>query len=95
MLVDNKSSSDKYSEEEYSNYIDPSDVVISTYKNSSAVGLEKYFLTIEEWLDKPSNTKEEENLPFVIEADEGVGKKTLLVKWMEYHAAKKKKVSSE
>jgi len=82
---------DKYSEEEYSNYIDSSDVVIQTYKNSSAVGLEKYFLKIEEWLDKPLHS-DEDNKPYVIEADEGVGKKTLLVKWMEYHEIKKIKV---
>ncbi|EAS04845.2 Sm protein (macronuclear) [Tetrahymena thermophila SB210] len=92
-IVKNNNSSalnDKYSEQEYSNYIDSSDVVIQIYKNSSAVGLEKYFLKIEEWLDRPLNSQEE-NKPYVIEADEGVGKKTLLVKWMEYHETKKKK----
>lgn len=40
---------------------------------------------IEDWLkdDKSDNT------PLVIQADEGVGKKTLLVKWMEYHKQNK------
>lgn len=44
-------------------------------------GLDKYFLQIEEWLKDDTS----DNIPLVIEADEGVGKKTLLVKWMEYH----------
>lgn len=88
----NGNAADKYSEEEYSNYIDSSDVVISTYKNSSSVGLEKYFLSIEDWLDRPvTGPNAIENTPYVIEADEGVGKKTLLVKWIEYHQNKKKK----
>lgn len=65
--------------------------MIQTYKNSSTVGLEKHFLSIEEWLDRPLLVPED-NKPYVIEADEGVGKKTLLVKWMEYHEQKKKKV---
>jgi guanylate kinase len=40
---------------------------------------------LEEWLkdDKVENT------PFVIQADEGVGKKTLLVKWMDHHRKNK------
>lgn len=75
--------SEKYSEEEYSNYVDSSDVVISSYKNSSTIGHEKYFLQIEEWIDR--RTDPLENTPYIVEADEGVGKKSLLVKWIEYH----------
>jgi len=30
----------------------------------------------------------------VLEADDGIGKKTLLVKWMEYHSKNKKGVFS-
>jgi hypothetical protein len=47
--------------------------------------LERYFLQIEDWLKDETA----ENTPLVIEADEGVGKKTLLVKWMEYHKQNK------
>ena len=38
---------------------------------------------IEEWLNM--EVQPEDNKPLVIEADRGVGKKTLLVKWYEYH----------
>lgn len=36
----------------------------------------------------------ENNHPLVIEGDGGVGKKTLLVKWFEYHQSIKPKVAS-
>lgn len=39
---------------------------------------------IEEWLNMESPSVEE-NKPLVIQAEGGVGKKTLLVKWFEYH----------
>lgn len=39
---------------------------------------------IEEWLNMESE-HQEDNKPLVIQADGGVGKKTLLVKWFEYH----------
>jgi hypothetical protein len=57
--------------------------MLGFYRNQSGSGLEKYYLMIEEWLklDVPA----EENRPLVIQADGGVGKKTLLVKWYEYH----------
>jgi hypothetical protein len=40
---------------------------------------------LEEWL----KDEKVENTPFVIQADEGVGKKTLLVKWMDHHRKNK------
>ena len=46
--------------------------------------MEKYFIQIEEWLNTELED-EDENLPLVIEAEEGVGKKTLLVKWIQHH----------
>jgi hypothetical protein len=49
--------------------------------------MEKYFVNIEDWLKKkPESGK---NLPLLIEAEEGVGKKMLLVKWIEYHRKNK------
>lgn len=42
---------------------------------------------IEEWLNLETAT--EDNKPLVIQADGGVGKKTLLVKWYEYHQSLK------
>lgn len=39
-----------------------------------------YFIKINYIKKKP-----EDNVPLVIVANEGVGKKTLLVKWMEFH----------
>ncbi|EGR26947.1 TPR repeat protein [Ichthyophthirius multifiliis] len=87
--MNNVSQVNKFSEQEYSNYIDTSDVVIQQYKNSSVSGLEKYFLKIEEWLETPINR--EENKPYVIEAEGGIGKKALLIKWMEYHQQLKNK----
>lgn len=45
---------------------------------------------IEEWLaSEPEDP--ESNHPLVIEGDGGVGKKTLLVKWFEYHQSIKAK----
>ena len=41
---------------------------------SKGYGHEKYFLEIEDWLSK--DVPAEQNLPLVIESDEGVGKKT-------------------
>lgn len=57
--------------------------MLGFYKNQSGSGLEKYCLMIEEWLNM--ETSPEENFPLVIQADGGVGKKTLLTKWYEYH----------
>jgi transcriptional regulator of acetoin/glycerol metabolism len=54
------------------------------YKHQKTFGLEKYFIELEEWLNKPLNSARD-NLPLVIEAEEGIGKKTLLVKWIEHH----------
>ena len=53
------------------------------YKHQNTYGLEKYFIEIEDWLEKKPDP--ENNMPLIIEADEGVGKKTLLVKWIDYH----------
>ncbi|CAD8209657.1 unnamed protein product [Paramecium pentaurelia] len=70
------------------NFVDSNDVIVEYYKNQQASGLDRYFLEIESWLeeDKTLHT----NTPLVLEADDGIGKKTLLVKWMEYHARNKK-----
>lgn len=61
------------------------------YKNQSSYGLEKYYIEIENWLNK--KLPEDRNVPLVIEADEGIGKKTLIVKWINYHLNLNKKVS--
>mgnify|MGYP003431201065 FL=1 len=61
--------------------------MLGFYKNQSGSGLEKYYLMIEEWLNMETAT--EDNKPLVIQADGGVGKKTLLVKWYEYHQSLK------
>lgn len=53
--------------------------MLGFYKNQSGSGLEKYYLMIEEWLNMDVPT--EDNKPLIIQADGGVGKKTLLVKW--------------
>ena len=44
------------------------------------MGLEKYYLMIEEWLSMEQEDPQK-NQPLVIQGDGGVGKKTLLVKW--------------
>jgi hypothetical protein len=62
--------------------------MLGFYKNQSGSGLEKYYLMIEEWLNMET-TAAEDNKPLVIQADGGVGKKTLLVKWYEYHQSLK------
>jgi len=46
---------------------------------------------IEEWLSMDPEDPEH-NHPLVIEGDGGVGKKTLLAKWFEYHQTIKPKV---
>ena len=61
-----------------------SDVLIEFYKHQKTFGLEKYFIQLEDWINRPIKDGED-NLPLVIEAEEGLGKKTLLVKWMEHH----------
>ena len=53
--------------------------MLGFYKNQSGGGLEKYCLMVEEWLGL--DPAPEENLPLVIEAEGGVGKKTLLSRW--------------
>lgn len=52
--------------------------------------MEKYFVEIEDWLNKPQ--KNGDNMPLVIEAEDGVGKKTLMAKWIDYHLSISKKV---
>ncbi|CAD8126406.1 unnamed protein product [Paramecium sonneborni] len=70
------------------NFVDSNDVIVEYYKNQQATGLDRYFLEIESWLDDDKSLHT--NTPLVLEADDGIGKKTLLVKWMEYHARNKK-----
>lgn len=41
-------------------------------------------MKIDNWLNREIKNPED-NVPLVIVANEGVGKKTLLVKWMEFH----------
>ena len=65
--------------------------MLDFYKNEEGTGLEKYYLMIEEWLNMTPETPED-NQPLVIEGDGGIGKKTLLVKWHEYHQSIKPKV---
>lgn len=67
--------------------------MIDFYKNQKTFGLEKYFVMIEDWLKKDIETQEE-NLPLVIEASEGVGKKTLLIQWIQHHIKNSKQVST-
>ena len=56
---------------------------MSNYRQKASLGLERYFVQIEHWLARAVHP--EENLPLLIEAEEGVGKKTLIVKWVEFH----------
>lgn len=65
-------------------------MIMEYYKHQNTYGLEKYFIEIEDWLEKKPD--KENNLPLIIEADEGVGKKTLLVKWIDYHLKSSTKV---
>jgi len=46
--------------------------------------LDKYFIEIEQFLNLPIQNSSE-NKPLIIQTKEGFGRKTLLVKWMEYH----------
>lgn len=83
-----KSSIEQYQEfQDYTNYIEyqiglwsTSDVMLDFYKNEEGMGLEKYYLMIEEWLSIDPEDPQK-NQPLVIQGDGGVGKKTLLVKW--------------
>lgn len=54
--------------------------MLDFYKNEEGMGLEKYYLMIEEWLSIDPEDPQK-NQPLVIQGDGGVGKKTLLVKW--------------
>ena len=60
---------------------------MSNYREKQSIGLERYFVQIEHWLARP--VRPEENLPLLIEAEEGVGKKLLIVKWVEFHSEQK------
>ena len=57
------------------------------YKGRKSISLEKYFVHIENWLKQKVDP--ESNYPLLVEAEEGVGKKMLIVKWIEYHHANK------
>lgn len=59
------------------------------YNHQSTFGLEKYYIEIEDWLarDVP---EDEDNLPLVIQSQEGVGKKTLIANWIKFHQANTK-----
>ncbi|CAD8127534.1 unnamed protein product [Paramecium sonneborni] len=74
------------------NFVDLNDVIVEYYKNQQATGLDHYFLEIESWLDDDDNdeTLLTNNTPLILESEHGIGKKTLLVKWMEYHIINKK-----
>ena len=54
------------------------------YSHQSTFSLEKYFIEIEDWLAKDIE-KEEDNVPLVIDSEKGVGKKTLIANWINYH----------
>ena len=66
--------------------------MLDFYKNEDGMGLEKYYLMIEEWLSMEPEDPQK-NQPLVIQGDGGVGKKTLLVKWYEYHQSLKTNVT--
>ena len=70
-------------EQDYAFCVETSEVIMEYYSKQSTYGLEKYFIEIEDWLKKKPG--QQKNVPLVIEADEGIGKKTLIVKWIEYH----------
>merc|ERR1712183_119833 len=53
------------------------------YKNQKTFSLEKYFIRIDDWLQK--KVEQEKNYPLLIVSHSGVGKKTLLVQWIGYH----------
>lgn len=64
----NKTTVEQYQEfQDYTNYIDTSDVMLGFYKKQSGTGLEKYYLMIEEWLNMETPTVED-NKPLVIQA---------------------------
>ena len=52
-------------------------------KENNSTNLEKYYVHIEDWLKQPITP--DQNFPLLIEAEEGFGKKTLLVNWMNFH----------
>merc|ERR1711976_109886 len=70
-------------EEDVFYYVETSDVIMEYYKNQKTFSLEKYFIRIDDWLQK--KVEQEKNYPLLIESHSGVGKKTLLVQWIEYH----------
>jgi len=78
---------------EYSKFVEASEVLIEFYKGQHTYGLERHFMEFDEWVDKEPR-KPEENLPLIIEADEGVGKKTLLVKWIQHRQEMTYKVTT-
>ena len=76
-------------EEDYAFLIETPEVIMEYYKNQPSYSLEKYFIEIEDWLKK--KPEEGNNVPLVIEADDGIGKKTLIVKWIEHHIKNSRK----
>jgi len=67
------------------------DVLIQYYKGQKSFGLDQHFLELDNWVENTPRSQKE-NLPLLIEADEGTGKKTLLVKWMEHRKQTSTKV---
>jgi len=49
-------------EDDYSDYIETSDVIMEYYKNQKTYGLDKYYIEIEDWLKK-KNVDGEPNVP--------------------------------
>jgi hypothetical protein len=72
---------------ELTEHIDTSEVFAQFYSQQPGAGLEQYFLDIEDWLEHPGPGP---NVPIVFEAGEEVAKRTLLVKWMEFHKESRK-----
>lgn len=54
-------------------------------------GIDRQLLLMEEFI-KNDIYRPEDNKPLLIDADDGVGKKALLVKWIEYHEQKQTSV---
>lgn len=54
-------------------------------------GMDKNLVLIEEFV-KRDVAREEDNKPLLIDAGDGVGKKALLVKWIDYHYQNQKTV---
>lgn len=75
--------------EDYTMYIDSSEIVKNQYLEEGSAGLERNFFNIEDWLK--TETSPEENVPLIIESEDKSDAMRQIVNWIKWHNKHDKK----